>query len=387
MNAGFSSTTGVQITMKRFNQVVYHKENSSVDIGPGNTWDAVYSGLSSTGVNVVGGRVSGVGCAGLLLGGGYSWKSNQYGLGIDNILQYTLIKPDGSINYVNAQSDPDAFFGLKGGFNNFGIVTNFNVRAVPQTDVYGGLVIYTDDQLEALMNATAVFAKKNADPKAQVITTINVIAGIPSGILLAFYDAPTAPAGTFDMFTAVPSLISDLQTRSFLSLVQAAPTNITSGSRGLYMSANVLKLDSTVLSSTLNESRYWGEHFVLHPGSFISYDIEPFLSSYFDHSQGGGYPHSSSNPLLPINLYYGWTLPTDDAEYTAASKASAQNIINVAIKEGQNVGGANQIIYPNYALADIPLESMYGSNVARLKSIKQKIDPQNVMGLAGGFKF
>ena len=44
-------------------------------------------------------------------------------------------------------------------------------------------------------------------------------------------------------------------------------------------------------------------------------------------------------------------------------------------------------LYGNYALADTPLEAMYGTNVKRLTSIKKKVDPQNVMGLAGGFKF
>lgn len=44
-------------------------------------------------------------------------------------------------------------------------------------------------------------------------------------------------------------------------------------------------------------------------------------------------------------------------------------------------------LYGNYALADTPLEAMYGANVERLTSIKKKVDPENVMGLAGGFKF
>lgn len=44
-------------------------------------------------------------------------------------------------------------------------------------------------------------------------------------------------------------------------------------------------------------------------------------------------------------------------------------------------------LYGNYALADTPLEAMYGVNVERLRSIKKQMDPGNVMGLAGGFKF
>jgi len=34
-----------------------------------------------------------------------------------------------------------------------------------------------------------------------------------------------------------------------------------------------------------------------------------------------------------------------------------------------------------------PLGSIYGENVSRLKAIKAAVDPTNIMGLAGGFKF
>ena len=43
-------------------------------------------------------------------------------------------------------------------------------------------------------------------------------------------------------------------------------------------------------------------------------------------------------------------------------------------------------VYPNYALFDTPLEDIYGANIPRLQAIKSAVDPENVMGLAGGFK-
>lgn len=90
LNPGFSSTTGVHIAMRRFRNVIYHANNQTVDVGAGLTWNEVYSALEPYNVSVVGGRVSGVGVAGFTLGGGYSWKSNQYGLAIDNVLGYEV---------------------------------------------------------------------------------------------------------------------------------------------------------------------------------------------------------------------------------------------------------------------------------------------------------
>ena len=77
-NPGFSSTTGVHISMYRFANVVYNPGPQTADIGAGLIWDDVYAALEPHGVNVVGGRVSGVGVAGLLLGGGmFSWIPGQ----------------------------------------------------------------------------------------------------------------------------------------------------------------------------------------------------------------------------------------------------------------------------------------------------------------------
>lgn len=69
-NPGSSSTMGVQIAMTRFNQVVVNKAASTVEVGAGLIWDDVYQALDGTGLNIVGGRVSGVGVAGFTLGGG-----------------------------------------------------------------------------------------------------------------------------------------------------------------------------------------------------------------------------------------------------------------------------------------------------------------------------
>ena len=66
--------------MSRFSNVVYNSGSQTAEIGAGLVWDDVYKALEPHGVNVVGGRVSGVGVAGLTLGGGsfcYLWT--QFG--------------------------------------------------------------------------------------------------------------------------------------------------------------------------------------------------------------------------------------------------------------------------------------------------------------------
>ena len=56
--------------------------------------------------------------AGFTLGGGYSWKTSQYGLTIDNIAAYELVLPNGTVTTVT-EKDNDLWFALRGGGNNF----------------------------------------------------------------------------------------------------------------------------------------------------------------------------------------------------------------------------------------------------------------------------
>lgn len=78
--------------------------------------------------------------------------------------------------------------------------------------------------------------------------------------------------------------------------------------------------------------------------------------------------------------------PLADETFQNAIRSSAAQIRAVAEADGQT-GLADAPVYPNYAITGTSLEDMYGENVDRLKALKQLIDPENVMGLAGGFKF
>lgn len=56
--------------MTRFSEVTYNATAQTAIIGAGLIWDDVYSALAPHNVNIVGGRVTGVGVAGFTLGGG-----------------------------------------------------------------------------------------------------------------------------------------------------------------------------------------------------------------------------------------------------------------------------------------------------------------------------
>jgi hypothetical protein len=56
--------------MQQFSEINYDKTKQTVTLGAGLIWDDVYAALEPHGVNVLGGRVTGLGVAGFILGGG-----------------------------------------------------------------------------------------------------------------------------------------------------------------------------------------------------------------------------------------------------------------------------------------------------------------------------
>ncbi|KAG5640496.1 hypothetical protein DXG03_008325, partial [Asterophora parasitica] len=371
-NPGFSSTSGILIAMSRFSEVTYDAASQTAVIGAGLIWDDVYAALAPHNVNVVGGRVTGVGVAGFTLGGGkeerYSWLTNQYGLTVDTITAFELVKPDGVVVTVTQTSDPELFFGLKGGMNNF-----------------GGLITYTAPHIPDVTAATAKFSASVADPKASIITTYNSILGLPGISQLLFYDGPTPPAGIFDDFLAIHSFTKDISTRDFLSLVKSSPANATYGTRAIFNTVSLIDYTPSLLQAIVNETVFWGAHLTLKSGAFISYDVEPFLPSLFTHATtSSAYPPSRNIGLSPLNIYYAWALELFDNDFHKAARKSAARIRELAIAEGQNVAGA--AVYPNYAIYDTPVSELYGSNLPAMQALKARVDPGNVMGLAGGFK-
>ncbi len=118
----------------------------------------------------------------------------------------------------------------------------------------------------------------------------------------------------------------------------------------------------------------------------VSYDVEPFLPSLFSHSNSpSAYPPDRSRALFPTNVYFAWTSSSKDSDVAAALLQSTNTIRTAAMAEGQNL--TDVALYGNYALLRTPVEDLYRQNLPRLRSIRNMVDPNNVMALAGGFKF
>jgi hypothetical protein len=125
-----------------------------------------------------------------------------------------------------------------------------------------------------------------------------------------------------------------------------------------------------------------------HSGGFISYEGIPFLSSVYDHSDTpSAFPslRDSTQGSSFINVFYGWTDPNQDDTMKQLGAESVAYMKQFIVDQGQDVG--NALIYPNCAPPGTAMEEMYGDALGRLQSIRSAVDPNNVMDLAGGWRF
>jgi len=113
--------------------------------------------------------------------------------------------------------------------------------------------------------------------------------------------------------------------------------------------------------------------------------LEPFDKGIFSHGSGSAYPPDRSHAILPSVLSLQWSNTSLDKIMASSLRNISDTVHTAAHMDGQNVSHA--AVYVNYAIFGTPLEDMYGRNVERLRKIRAAIDPEDVMGLAGGWKF
>ena len=224
---------GVTVDLQHISSVEYDADNGLVRVGPGAIWNDVFLALEPHGVITTGGRSSTVGVGGLTLGGGISYFSAEQGLICDNVLQFEVVLADGRIVTASATDNPDLFTVLKGGNNNFGIVTQIHFRTFKYDGMWGGLVVYPETTIQDHFKALINFSnnvEKNPKSSAIVMPVYQSSAG--ADLVLVAYDhaEPVVRPAAFDEFLAIPGNISDTTAVTNMSNLAAALAGSTTSS-------------------------------------------------------------------------------------------------------------------------------------------------------------
>jgi FAD/FMN-containing dehydrogenase len=111
----------------------------AVSLGAGCIWLQAYSTVAKAGRYVQGGGCMTVGVAGLIQSGGFGSFSKRFGLAAAGLLEAEVVTADGKVVIANACTNPDLFWGLKGGGGgSLGIVTRLTLRTHPLPQWFGG---------------------------------------------------------------------------------------------------------------------------------------------------------------------------------------------------------------------------------------------------------
>ena len=94
-------------------------------------WGELDRATQQVGLATTGGLISHTGIAGLTLGGGLGHLMRKHGLTVDNLLSVDLVTADAEHLHVDAVTEPELFWGLRGGGGNFGIATALEYRLHP----------------------------------------------------------------------------------------------------------------------------------------------------------------------------------------------------------------------------------------------------------------
>lgn len=215
---------GPLISTSRLNHLLLDQTSGVVRMGPGHRWDEVADALDGSGWSVVGGRVGNVGVGGYMLGGGLSFQTAEHGWACNSIISYEVVLADGSIVTASASSHSDLYKALKGGGNNFGIVTSFTVQAHRQeNDVWGGMMTIpsTPHVDEKILQFIHDFTH-DGDPKAAIVPTKELVLLnlVEIWVFLIYYNGPD-PGDVFEPLTSLFPNVNTCKRHSMASLVKS----------------------------------------------------------------------------------------------------------------------------------------------------------------------
>ncbi|AUI61820.1 FAD-binding oxidoreductase [Amycolatopsis sp. BJA-103] len=142
---------GVLVTTQRMTGIRIDAGIARVDAGV--RWGAVIEAAAEHGLAPLSGSFPGVGVVGYTLGGGFSLLGRKYGLAADQVTAIEVVTADGELRRATPDTEKDLFWALRGGRDNFGIVTALEFRLVPVTRLYGGSLQFGTASLATVIRA------------------------------------------------------------------------------------------------------------------------------------------------------------------------------------------------------------------------------------------
>jgi FAD/FMN-containing dehydrogenase len=154
-NAGPLGDLGDSVLLKtdQLQGVTLDAERLTARAGSGAKWEKIVPRASDIGLAALHGSTPDVSVAGYSLGGGLGWYGRKHGLAANSVTAVELVTADGELRRVDAASEPELFWALRGGGGNFGVVTALEFGLFPIREVYAGVLFFPFERSGEVLHA------------------------------------------------------------------------------------------------------------------------------------------------------------------------------------------------------------------------------------------
>ncbi|KAI1170499.1 hypothetical protein F4777DRAFT_110779 [Nemania sp. FL0916] len=388
---------GITVDLRNLTGIQLKDDDATVSIGAGERWGDVYAALQEKGLAVTGSRSSMGGIGGLGLSGGLSFFSTREGFITDNVTNFEAVLASGEVINANIHENTDLFVSLRGGGNNFAIVTRYDMRTFKQGRFWGGTVFYFPNSFPSQVDA---YVKELKDPEATNETHIMLGAGYSAAFAQVsdimcmnqvYYTKEVENPPVLDPYVNMQPQLDQMRSVRMLDLVDAAKEQANHGSstsRVSYMNTTV-KADVPTLMAAY-------EIYVdaLGPlksveGLTTSFTLQAYPKSLLDKTASAGGNSLGidplDGPLMSILILSFWQNKEDDGKIHSTFKG----VIEAVDQDATTRGTAVPYKYMNYAAPFQDPIGSYGEKTrAKLQATSKKYDPEGLFqkGVVGGWK-
>lgn len=136
-----------------------------------------------------------------------SFFSTRRGFACDSVIDFEVVLASGEVVHANAEDNADLFVSLRGGLNNFGIVTSFKMKTFPSGSMWGGVTYYMPNTFRQLIEATMDFVQNELDEDTHIMSSAGYVFGHNVVTCCMYHTEGVEEAPALQRFTSLPNRI------------------------------------------------------------------------------------------------------------------------------------------------------------------------------------
>ena len=354
---------GIVIDLSAMRSVHVDSANRTVRVQGGTTLGDMDRETHVFGLAVPCGTVPKTGIAGLTLGGGVGWLLRKHGMSIDNLLSCQVVTADGAVLTAGASEHEDLFWALRGGGGNFGVVASFEFRAHPVHTVLGGIIVHPRQAAFDVIRHFRDFMQSAPDELTAYVGLLHAPDGTPIvGVIPCYCGDIGEGERVLEPLRRFGAPLNDaVQPMPFPVMQSLLAPAFPDGNQNYWKSALQKELPDDSIAAIVEHGNQ-----MKSPFSFL-------VVEYYGGAAGRVANHATAYPHrdLPWDILFGaqWTDPLETPMHREWAR-SGEDMLR-PYSASAHLSSALDLE------AQEVIDTAFGANLPRLRSIKAKYDPAN----------